>query len=64
MRNVLGQSPLWSQHLLQTGRGTPSPTGRTEEGRRLEGTVTLSSASWASSPLEGVVGTLVMLMLR
>lgn len=39
-------------------------TGRTEEGSRLGGTVTLSSASCASSPLAGVLGVLVMLMLR
>lgn len=44
--------------------GQMALTGRTEEGRRLLGTVMLSRASWASSPLEAEVGVLVMLMLR
>lgn len=39
-------------------------TGRTEEKSRLGGTVTLSWASWASSPLESVLGTLVMFTPR
>lgn len=60
MRNVLAKA---TPELGDAG-GTAARTGRTEEGSRLGGTVTLSSASCASSPLAGVLGALVMLMLR